>query len=125
MDIAQVDRAQALERKFARRAARTQRSKWIARFLFSLTGMGMLLFLRLNPELMMEAVSAAQGMKGQKDTASTSAPGGTFVRNMPKDIVPVRRGGNLPGNGTRAPQQQTQFQADAVNDQLRGLDPTQ
>ncbi|MEO9684395.1 MAG: hypothetical protein ABJF86_05680 [Tateyamaria sp.] len=120
----QIERAQVLERKFKRREARSQRSKWLGRVIFSLTGMGLLLFLRLNPEVIIQAMSTAQSFKGEQDTASLSSASGTLVRKMPDSFVPVRRGGSLPGNGTRAPQQQTQSQADAVSNQLRELSPT-
>ncbi|MEP4553607.1 MAG: hypothetical protein ABJR46_15820 [Tateyamaria sp.] len=124
MDMDQIERAQVLERKFKQREARSQRSKWLGRMIFSLTGMGLLLFLRLNPEVIIQAMSTAQSFKGEQDTASLSNASGTFVRKMPDSFVPVRRGGNLPGNGTSAPQQQTQSQADAVSNQLRELSPT-
>ena len=124
MNTAQLDRARTQERKLDRRAARTQRSKWLGRLLFSLIGMSLLLFVRLNPELVMKAALVVQGMKSQQESASLTAPAGEVLRKMPKDFVPVRRGGDLPGNGTRAPQKDVQLEADAVSDQLQSLDPS-
>lgn len=123
MDMAQLDRARALERRFERRAARTRRSKWLGRLLFSLTGMGLLLLLRLNPEMIANAVAWSQAGAGQSDPRVLSKPADVHVRVMPSDSVPVRRGGSLPGNGTHAPQGDTAAQADALGQTLRGLSP--
>lgn len=123
MDMAQLDRARRHERKLERRAARTRRSKWLGRLLFSLTGMGLLLLLRLNPDAIEAAVAHLHDVPSRSQIATLQTPEAVHVRTMPTDVIPVRRGGALPGNGTRAPQGDTQAQADDVAHKLRSLSP--
>ncbi|WP_415402102.1 hypothetical protein [Tateyamaria sp. SN3-11] len=121
--MAQLDRARRHERKLERRAARTRRSKWLGRLLFSLTGMGLLLLLRLNPDAIEAAVAHLHDVPSRSQIATLQTPEAVQVRTMPTDVTPVRRGGALPGNGTRAPQADTQAQADNVAHKLRSLSP--
>ncbi|MEO0400877.1 MAG: hypothetical protein AAF214_00720 [Pseudomonadota bacterium] len=124
MDTAQLDRAHKLERTYQRRASRTRRSKWLGRVLFSLTGVALMLGLRSNPEVVADVVHWAHApQNGPVAPRTIAKPSDIHVRIMPSDKVPVRRGGTLPGNGTSAPQQDTQTQADAVGNTLRGLSP--
>lgn len=124
MDMAQLDRARRLERTFERRAARAKRSKWLGRLLFSLTGVGLLLLLRMNPTMVADTVSYLHGSGTERAGPSVIAkPSDVHVRTMPSSAVPVRRGGTLPGNGTRAPQHDTHAQAEGVANTLRGLSP--
>lgn len=101
-----------------RRAARAQRSKWLGRLLFSLTGMGLLLALRMNPGIVEEAVAMAYGVP-QAQSPAAEVPEDARVRQMPRDVVPVRRGGTLPQ--TTPSGDSTKHQADAVASTLRGL----
>mmetsp|Transcript_29107 Transcript_29107/g.56046 ORF Transcript_29107/g.56046 Transcript_29107/m.56046 type:complete len:127 (+) Transcript_29107:3723-4103(+) len=124
MDMGQLERAQRIERILERRAARAKRSKWLGRLLFSLTGMGLLLMLRMYPDSVADVVAYAQSPKSEAQAQPfIQKPGAIQVRRMPNDAVPVRRGGTLPGNGTRAPQDDTRAQADALGQQLRDLRP--
>ena len=123
MDMAQLDRARAMERKFERRAARTRRSKWLGRLLFSLTGMGLLLLVRMNPGVVADVIVWSQGNPEAGQSRTIAKPTDIHVRGMPSNQMPVRRGGSLPGNGTRAPQGDTQSDADVVADALRGFNP--
>ncbi len=123
MDMAQLDRARALERTHDRRAARARRSKWLGRMLFSLIGMGLLLLVRLNPGLAADVVAWSHGVNGNGAAPTLSKPTDIHVRKMPSNVVPVRRGGDLPGGDTRAPQPDAQAQADAVGNALRSLSP--
>ncbi|WP_299045902.1 hypothetical protein [uncultured Tateyamaria sp.] len=104
-----------------RRAARARRSKWLGRLLFSMSGMGLLLLLRMNPGIVEDVVALAHDVPPRTQTASFDAPQSVNVRQMPGDAVPVRRGGTLP-QATRAPDD-TQAQADAVARTLRALNP--
>lgn len=129
MDMAQLDRAQSMERTFARRAARTQRSKWLTRFLLSMTGMGLMLFVRLNPSVVEDVMAWSQGTSHTTAQPAFTKPADARatdkrVRVMPSNFVPVRRGGDLPGNGNHAPQGDAQAQADAVSKTLHGLSPS-
>ena len=123
MDMAQLDRARRHERKLERRAARTRRSKWLGRLLFSLTGMGLLLLLRLNPGAIEAVVAYLHDVPARSQIATLQSPETVQLRSMPADVVPVRRGGALPGTGTRAPQRDTQAQAEDVGQTLRALSP--
>lgn len=124
MDMGQPDRAQRTERILHRRAARAKRSKWLGRLLFSLTGMGLLLLLRMHPEAVADVVAFAQSARSEQSAQPLiQKPSDIHVRRMPNDVVPVRRGGSLPGNGSSAPQQHTQAQADALGQQLSGIRP--
>lgn len=104
-----------------RRAARTRRSKWLGRLLFSATGMGLLLALRMNPGIVEEVVAMAHDVPPRSQAARFDTPAEIQVRQMPDDAVPVRRGGTLP-QGTSA-SQDTQAQADSVANTLRALIP--
>ncbi|WP_299201958.1 hypothetical protein [uncultured Tateyamaria sp.] len=104
-----------------RRAARTRRSKWLGRLLFSLTGMGLLLALRLNPGIVEEVVAMAHDVPKRSQPANFEPPEPVHVRNMPRDMVPVRRAGTLPQTQTAS--DDTQQQADAIANALRGLNP--
>lgn len=115
------DPAQRHARILERRAARARRSKWLGRMLFSLTGMGLLLVLRMNPGIVEDVVALAHDVPARTQTASFDAPQDVFVRHMPGDAVPVRRGGALP-QGTSAADD-TQAQADAVARTLGALKP--
>ncbi|WP_299732583.1 hypothetical protein [uncultured Tateyamaria sp.] len=99
MDTAELDRAQSLERTYARRAARTRRSKWLSGVLFSLTGMALMLVLRLNPDLVDGIAALTPGTPVPNDLRTIEEPVDIHLRAMPRDVVPVRRGGALPGNG--------------------------
>ena len=115
------DPAQRHARILERRAARARRSKWLGRVLFSLTGMGLLLVLRLNPGIVEDVVALAHDVPPRTQTASFDAPQDVSVRHMPGDAVPVRRGGTLPQ--TVSATDDTQAQADAVARTLRALNP--
>ncbi len=104
-----------------RRAARTRRSKWLGRLLFSLTGMGLLLALRLNPGIVEEVVAMAHDVPKRSQPANFEAPEPVHVRHMPRDVVPVRRAGTLPQ--TKMASDDTQQKADALANTLRGLNP--
>lgn len=115
----QTDLAPRRARILERRAARTRRSKWLGRLLFSLSGMGLLLLLRTNPGIVEDAVAVAYGAPVQSEAATAQADG--QAGHMPKDVVPVRRGGALPqahANGS-----DTKAQADEVAQTLRNLSP--
>ncbi len=103
MDMAELDRARSLERTYARRAARTRRAKWLGGALFSLTGMGLMLVLRLNPDLVEGIAALTPGTHVPEDLRVIEEPEEIQVRTMPRDVVPVRRGSALPGGGTRPP----------------------
>jgi len=117
------DPARKHARTLERRAARARRSKWLGRLLFSLTGMALLLVVRMNPGIVEEVIAAAHDVPRQNTAAAFDAPDQVMVRRMPADVVPVRRGGALPGSGTHASPEHTQAQADAVGQTLRGLAP--
>ncbi|MEX0371687.1 MAG: hypothetical protein AB3N09_13730 [Tateyamaria sp.] len=104
-----------------RRAARARRSKWLGRCLFSLSGFGLLLLLRLNPALVEDVVAVAHDVPRRTTTAEFEAPSTVQVRQMPRDVVPVRRAGVQPQPVSQS--DQTQAQADAVARTLRGLSP--
>jgi len=94
MAVAQPDRAQKHQRTLKRRAARTRRSKWLGKLLFSLTGMGILLVFRLTPELPEKVAIFIHDMqKGKSAPAAPPDQTQAQVRFMPADKVPVRRGG--------------------------------
>lgn len=109
------------ERILERRAARTRRSKWLGRVLFSLTGMALLLALRMNPGVVEDVIAMTQGAEAHAQAQSQNTDAKADRRQMPRDVIPVRRGGALP-QGTNA-NQDTQTQADAVANTLRGLAP--
>lgn len=123
MDMAQLDRARAQERKYDRRAARTRRSKWLGRLLFSLTGMGLLLLLRMNPAVVSDVIAWSQDTQRPQDPRVIAKPDDIHVRAMPSNSVPVRHGGTLPGHGTGAPRTDKQAQAETLGAMLRSLDP--
>ncbi|MEM8656038.1 MAG: hypothetical protein AAGF36_14955 [Pseudomonadota bacterium] len=110
-------RARVLER----RAARERRSKWLGRLLFSLTGMGLVVLLRMHPGIVEDAVRLAYGHPPAAQNDAIAAADDTQVRQMPKDVVPVRRGGALPQ--TSRTDIDTQAQADDVANSLRSLAP--
>ena len=124
MDMGQLKRAQRTERILNRRAARATRSKWLGRLLFSLTGMGLLMLLRMYPDSVADVVAFAQMPKSEQHAQPfIQRPSDVLVRRMPNDAVPVRRGGTLPGTGTGTPEGDTRAQADALGQHLRGLTP--
>ncbi|MEL7132436.1 MAG: hypothetical protein AAGK77_08490 [Pseudomonadota bacterium] len=106
-------RARILER----RAARARRSKWLGRLLFSLTGMGLVVLLRMNPGIVEDAVVLAYGQTSSEQSATSAVA----ERHMPKDAVPVRRGGAL--SQTAQTTTNAQDQADDVANRLRHLTP--
>ncbi|MEL6620688.1 MAG: hypothetical protein AAFY39_10440 [Pseudomonadota bacterium] len=95
--MAQVDfslntrKARVLER----RAARARRSKWLGRMIFSLLGMGMLIGLRMHPDIVEDIVRLAHDVPPRTQHATLSAPTEVEVRHMPGDRVPVRRAGSV------------------------------
>lgn len=99
MDTTQTHRAQKHERTLKRRAARARRSRWLGKLLFSLTGMGLLLVFRLNPELPEKVAIFIHDMQTW-ESAPAAPPDQTQaqVRFMPADKVPVRRGGISTGS---------------------------
>ncbi len=104
-----------------RRAARARRSKWLGRVLFSFTGLGLLLALRMNPGFVEQVIAAAHDVPPRSHAAQFDAPADVQVRQMPRNAVPVRRGGT-PADAILA-SDDTQAQADAVAKALRGLAP--
>ncbi|WP_299592088.1 hypothetical protein [uncultured Tateyamaria sp.] len=104
-----------------RREARTRRSKWLGRLLFSLMGMGLLLALRMNPGVVETVVAIAHDVQPQAQLSDFEKSKDVHIRQMPRDVVPVRRGGTLPQ--TKTTHDDTQQQADAVANALRGLAP--
>ena len=123
MEQGDQDRARRHARKLERRAARARRSKWLGRVLFSMTGMGLLLLLRLNPGAIETIIAHLHDVPPRSQIATLQTPETVHVRSMPADVVPVRRGGTLPGNGPRAPERQVHSQADDVGQTLRSLSP--
>ncbi|WP_189369204.1 hypothetical protein [Tateyamaria omphalii] len=110
----QIENARVLER----RAARTRRSKWLGRLLFSLTGMGLLLALRMNPGILEDVVAMAHDVPPRAESSTFEKPADVHVRQMPKDVVPVRRGGTLPR--TTSISDNTQQQAATIANALHG-----
>lgn len=122
--MGQLDRARRHERKLNRRAARARRSKWLGRLLFSMTGMGLLLLLRMNPEMVADAVSYAQSTRAEAAARPVIAkPGDITVQRMPSNAVPVRKGGTLPGNRAQAPRHDTQARAESLGRELGNMRP--
>ena len=101
MDMARPPRNRASERILDRRAARARRSRWLGRLLFSLTGMALLVVLRMNPEVVGEVIAWSQGATAGKTAPVLSRPTDIRVRAMPGDTVPVRRGGSRQESRTR------------------------
>ncbi|APX10843.1 hypothetical protein [Tateyamaria omphalii] len=105
-----------------RRAARTRRSNWLRRLVFSLTGVGLMLLLRMNPGLVEDVIAMAHDVppRAQQDS-SFDAPRDVHVRRMPTDAVPVHR---LGATSPADPQQiDAQAQANDVASTLRTLVP--
>lgn len=123
MDTAETDRAQRHTRTLERRAARARRSRWLGRVLFSLTGMGLLLLIRMNPDMVGTIVAWSHNASAPAPERVLTPPSDIRISAMPGNSVPVRRGATPPGHGTRAPQQDANAQADAVADTLRSLSP--
>jgi hypothetical protein len=124
MDMGQLEPARRNARILGRRATRAKRSKWLGRLLFSLTGMGLLLVLRLNPEMVADAVSYAQSTRSEAAARPMiGTPSDVLVQRMPGNAVPVRKGGTLPGNGTHPAQNNTQAQAETLGQQLGNMRP--
>ncbi|KIC50910.1 hypothetical protein [Tateyamaria sp. ANG-S1] len=105
-----------------RRAARLRRSNWLRRLVFSLTGMGLLLLLRMNPSVVEDVVAMAHDVPPRTQQQSGfEAPQDVHVRRMPTDAVPVRRlGATYP---TNTQQIDVQAQANDVAQTLRTLPP--
>ena len=82
-------------RMLERRAARTRRSKWLGRVIFSLTGFGLLALLRMHPDIIEDIVAYAHDVPARHETATLAAPETVVVRTMPNDTVPVRRAGTV------------------------------
>ena len=104
-------------RVLERRAARARRSKWLGRCLFSLSGMTLLLALRMNPDVLEQVIAHAHDVPRRTDTGEFQAPQDVLVRHMPRDVIPVRRAGV--GPETARQDHQTQAQAEQVADKLR------
>ncbi|MBY5934234.1 hypothetical protein KUV51_14590 [Tateyamaria omphalii] len=104
-----------------RRAARARRSKWLGRVIFSMTGFGLLMILRMNPGIVEDVVALAHDVPPRTQDSSFEAPSDVHVRRMPTDAVPVRRlGSSAPG---QTEQVDIQAQADDVANTLRALTP--
>lgn len=95
MEMAQLDYARRNERKLQRRTGRARRSKWLGRLLFSLTGMGLVILLRMNPAIVADVVAYAH-QADQSRPPIIGKPSDVRVRVMPADAVPVRRGNTPP-----------------------------
>ncbi|MEM6372022.1 MAG: hypothetical protein AAF727_04495 [Pseudomonadota bacterium] len=91
--MTQHDRAQAQERVYARRARRTRLSKWLGGVVLSVVGMGLMLVMRLNPELTEDLIAMSNGTHVPEEVRVAERPEDLRVRAMPSDAVPVRRGG--------------------------------
>jgi len=123
MDVAKSDGT--LERTYKRRAARARRSKWLGSLLLSLTGMALLAALRMNPSLGADVVAWAHDAQRKSPARSLTKPAEIHVRIMPRNVVPVRHGGILPGHGNRVPENSTQIQATASTGALNSATPSQ
>ena len=104
-----------------RRAARARRSRWLGRVVFSLTGMGLLLMLRMNPGIVEDVVAMAHDVPPRVQAGSFEAPSDIYVRQMPSDTVPVRRLGTV--SPTQTGQVDVQVQANDMAKTLRTLTP--
>lgn len=121
MKQAKIDPTHQHERILNRRAGRARRSRWLGRLVFSLTGMGLLLMLRMNPTIVADVV----GYVYAADHATPSMvakPSDIRVRVMPGNTVPVRRAGTLQEKTSQSAQPDTQAQANAVGTQLKDMD---
>lgn len=98
MEMTEIHRARANERMFERRAARTRRAKWLGRVVFSMTGMALTLTLYLNPNLASQLVEWTQGTDVPQALRTAEKPVDVYVRSMPSDVIPVRRGSTPFGN---------------------------
>ncbi len=110
-------------RKVKRRDARARRSAWLGRLLFSLTGMGLLLTLRLYPGTIEATVLWFHDVPTRSAVHQLDAPVDVNVRRMPTDVVPVRRGGALAPHQGQSGENAHLQQARAVQNQLQSLDP--
>lgn len=108
------------DRILERRAARTRRSKWLGRLLFSLMGMGLLTALRMNPEIIEDVVAMAHDVPPRVESSSFDKPIDVHVRQMPRDVVPVRRGGTLPDTAAPTDMRQQEASANALQGSASG-----
>lgn len=122
MEMAQLDCARRNERKLQRRAGRARRSKWLGRLLFSLTGMGLMILLRMNPAIVADVVAYAH-RADQSRPPIIGKPSDVRVRVMPADAVPVRRGNTPPVKITAPSEPDAQAQAEAVGARLKNMNP--
>lgn len=89
--------------------------------MFSLTGMGLLLVLRMNPTIVADVVTYVHA--GDHAGPSMSAkPSDIRVRTMPGNTVTVRRAGSLQKDTRHSAQPDPQAQANAVGTQLKDMD---
>lgn len=115
------------ERTLRRRSGRARRSRWLGRLVFSLTGMGLVLLLRVNPEIVADTVSYVSAAD-QNQRGVITRPSDVQVRTMPASAVPIRRGGSLQaqapqGTGPDMQNPDLQNQADALSVQLANMRP--
>ncbi len=105
-------------RTLERRAARTRRSKWLSRIIFSLSGFGLMLFLRFNPEVALDVVTWVEIQRENSEVArDLSLP---QVRIMPLDRVVVRRGTQTEPR-PQVSSKDAQAQADSVSHTLQNF----